>query len=132
MNLTVTPNVNTKKHPSFGLISITNPVGRGWEIAIAQAEPNEVYVEGFLSFTSEHAQDVVNKVRDFGTEVLKPRYYDGLKEKLLLILNDAKKRLPLFRKEDAKAVELLIRNPNPTESRQMFIHDELIFGDIDK
>lgn len=130
MNLTITPNMNTKKHPSFGLVSIMKPI-KGWTISLSTLEHDEVYVEGFKSFKSVYAVDAITRFRDYGEDVLKPKYFRGLKETLKKVLDAAQKQLPLFTAQDRKEVEAILDNPAPesiiTKNGELIIGD--LFGD---
>lgn len=129
MNLTISPNMNTKKHPSFGLIHIIKP-GNGWVVSVEKnRELDEVHVEGFKSFVSKHARGVVQKVRDLDQNVLKPKFYGDFKDRLLLILQEVSQKRPAFHKDDLKEVRTMLDNPNPDFK---LTSDELIFGDIYK
>lgn len=112
MNLTITPSMNTKRHPSFGGVSIMQmrPVD-SWLISIERTLPNMVEVDGFNPFLSQHAQGVVDKVRDLGQDVLKPRFYGDLKQRLLLILQEISEKRPAFSKEYLQEIKKMIEEP---------------------
>lgn len=129
MDLTISPNMNTKKHPSFGLVSIIKP-GNGWVISIEKnREPGEVYVEGFKSFVSVYERSVANQVRDLGEAVLKPKYFGEFKKKLLFLLSVVKLERPLFYKENGQEIIAMLDNPSLDFKATS---DELIFGDLYK
>lgn len=127
MNLTISPSMNTKTNPSFGLVSIMKPY-EGVVISLSKIEPDEVYVEGFKSFKSEHARAISEKLMDLGEAVLSPRHFSDLKAKLLLILDEVKMQRPLFYKDNGQEVELLLKNSSP--EKMMTSSGELMFGDI--
>ena len=127
MNLTITPNVNTKKHPSFGWVSILKPSSK-WVISLSTTLPEEVYVDGFIPFNSENAKFVSNKFRDLEEGILSPKFFPEVKKKLLSILDEIQKQLPLFSKKDRAEVEAILNNPAP--DRAMTGNHDLILGDI--
>lgn len=128
MNLTISPNVNSKKHSSFEGVSIMQMRPRdSWLIEICQKNPDIVDVSGFEPFVSQHAQGIVDKVRDLGENVLKSRFYGDLKQRLLLVLQEISEKRPAFSKEHLQEIRKMIEEPTG-ESRMT--SSGLQFGDL--
>lgn len=125
--MNISSNFISEKQPSFGMIEINLRQIRHpllWEIDIRSSlKPDTVRIEGFDDFSSEHASSICSFFHQLASRracVMQKDIIDSeLVKKLLLILNEAKAKLPLFADSPiCKGAEELLVNDRKAEFRE--------------